>query len=238
MEKPLDSKLPELHRLLLALQEVQEAIDRGPRQLKVRQQTVAQKLADLEAQKLKLKTLRMTADQKSLQLKSNEAKIGDLRGKLNQAQSNREFDIIKQQVAADTVSNSVLEDEILESLEKVDAAQRDIKKLEDEITQAKAEEARVGKEIAAALGGHQAKQAELKTAVAAAETLLPADIQVPYRRLVQAYGPAALAPLDGSTCTSCYVSLPTQMAIQVRMGQIFFCKTCGRLLYAPPTADE
>ena len=66
MENRPDNVLPELHRLLLGLQEVQEQIDRGPRQLKVRQQAVAQKQADLEAQKQKLKALRMSADQKSL----------------------------------------------------------------------------------------------------------------------------------------------------------------------------
>ena len=140
MENRPDNVLPELHRLLLALQEVQEQIERGPRQLKVRQQAVAQKQADLEAQKQKLKSLRVSADQKSLQLKSNEAKLGDLRGKLNQAQTNREFDIIRSQIEADTVANSVLEDEILDALEQVDAGHLAGKKIEEELAQAKADQ--------------------------------------------------------------------------------------------------
>ncbi len=234
MENRSDNGLTELHRLLLALQEVQEQIDRGPRQLKVRQQTVVQKQSDLEAQKQKHKALRINADQKSLQLKSNEVKIGDLKGKLNQAQSNREFDIIRTQMEADTVANSVLEDEILESLEKVDAAHLAIKKLEEEVAHAKAEETRVAAEIAAAQPGYQARQAELNAAITAAEAKLPEDIRTSYGRLVQAYGAAALAHVDGNTCTSCYVSLPPQMVVQVRTGQIMFCKTCGRLLYMQP----
>lgn len=234
MDNRVGNGLTELHRLLLALQEVQEQIDRGPRQLKVRQQTVVQKQADLEAQKQKYKSLRMNADQKSLQLKSNEAKIGDLKGKLNQAQSNREFDIIRAQIEADTVANSVLEDEILDSLEKVDGAHIAIKKLEEEVAHAKSEESRITAEIAAALPGIQARQAELNTAIVSAETRLPDEIKTPYRRLVQAYGAAALAHVDGNTCTSCYVSLPPQMVMQVRSGQTMFCKTCGRLLYMRP----
>jgi predicted nucleic acid-binding Zn-ribbon protein len=234
MENRADNGLTDLHRLLLARQEVQEQIDRGPRQLKVRQQSALQKQTDLEAQKQKHKTLRMNADQKSLQLKSNEAKIGDLRAKLNQAQSNREFDIIRVQIEADTVANSVLEDEILDSLEKVDAAHLAIKKLEEEVAQAKADETRVAAEITAALPGFQSRQAELDEAISVAESRLPAEIQAPYRRLVQAYGAAALAHVDGNTCTSCYVSLPPQMVVQVRTGQALFCKTCGRLLYMHP----
>src|SRR6516225_6061515 len=160
MENRANNGLAELHQLHLAAQEVQEQIERGPRQLKARQQAIGQKQAELEAQKQKHKTLRMNADQKSLQLKANEAKIGDLRVKLNQAASNREFDIIRAQMEADTVANSVLEDEILDSLEKVDAAHLAIKKLEEEVAQAKADETRAQSEISAAQPGREARLAE------------------------------------------------------------------------------
>jgi predicted nucleic acid-binding Zn-ribbon protein len=234
MDNRVDNGLAELHRLHLACQEVQEQIERGPRQLKARQQIIAQKQTELDAQKQKHKTLRMNADQKSLQLKSNEAKIGDLRSKLNQASSNREFDIIRSQMEADTVSNSVLEDEILDSLEKVDAAHLAIKKLEEEVAQAKVEETRVAGQISAAQPGYQSRLTELQSAIANAETRLPPDIVTPYRRLVQAYGPAALAEVEGTACNSCFVNLPAQMVMQVRAGQVMFCKICGRLLYMQP----
>src|SRR6516165_1023702 len=172
MDNRVDNGLAELHRLLLALKEVQEQMERGPRQLKVRQQAIAQKQTELEAQRQKHKALRMSADQRSLQLKTNEAKIGELKIKLNQASSNREFDIIRAQIEADTVANSVLEDEILDALEKVDAAQIAIKKLEEDVAHAKAEETRVAAEINAAQPGFQTRQAELQTAIASAEARL------------------------------------------------------------------
>jgi predicted nucleic acid-binding Zn-ribbon protein len=238
MENRVDNGLAELHRVLLASREVQESVDRGPRQLKARQQAVAQKLADLETLKQKHKALRVSADQKSLQLKSNEAKIGDLKVKLNQAASNREFDIIRGQMEADTVANSVLEDEILDALEKVDAAHLAIKKLEEEVAQAKVDEARVAGEISAAQPGFQSRLAELQAATAAAESRLPEEVRLQYRRLVGAYGAAALAEVEGNTCNSCYVSLPPQMVMQVRSGQVMFCKTCGRLLYMHQVAKS
>src|SRR5262245_24711049 len=231
MENPAGHGLAELHRLLLAAREVQEEMDRGPRQLKARQQAIGQKTTELEAQRQKHKALRMSADQRSLQLKANETKIEDLKVKLNQAASNREFDIIRAQIEADTVANSVLEDEILDALEKVDAAHLAIKKLEDEVTQAKSDEARIAGEISAAQPGFQSRLAELQSATAAAGSRLPEDVRFDYRRLVQAYGAAALAEVEGNTCNSCFVSLPPQMVMQVRSGQVMFCKTCGRLLY-------
>lgn len=95
----------------------------------------------------------------------------------------------------------------------------------------KADETRAAADISAAQPGLQSRLAELNKAVANAEARLPENVIVPYRRLAQAYGAAALAEVDGTTCTSCYVSLPPQMVVQVREGQALFCKTCGRLLY-------
>lgn len=231
MDGKKSNGLAELHALHLQLREVQEQLERGPKQLKARQQFTQQKQADLEAQKQKQKTLKVTADQKSLQLKSNEAKITDLRVKLNQASSNREFDIIKTQIEADTVSNSVLEDEILDTLEKVDAVQVAIRKLEDEVSAARAEEGRISNETNAARAGLEARIVDLQAKLSQAETCVPGDFLLSYRRLVQAYGAGALAEVEGNTCSSCFVSIPPQMTVQVRAGQIVVCKTCGRLLY-------
>jgi predicted nucleic acid-binding Zn-ribbon protein len=232
MNKTIGDLVAEIHQLHLQLREVQEQMERGPKQVKARQQAIQQKLADLEAQKQKHKALRIAVDQKSLQLKSNEAKIGDLRVKLNQAASNREFDIIRAQIDADTMANSVLEDEILDALEKVDAAQISVRQLEEAVAAAKVEETRLAAETEGVIPGLEKRITELQQALATAELDLPPDFMLSYRRMAQAYGAGALAEVEGNICSSCYVALPTQLAVQIRAGQVLFCKTCGRLLYA------
>ena len=87
------------------------------------------KKEELETLRGKLKQSKMSADQKNLQLKSSEGRIYDLNGKLNIAANNREYEALRSQIAADTMAKSVLEDEILEAVEKVDAAQIDVKKM-------------------------------------------------------------------------------------------------------------
>jgi hypothetical protein len=223
--------LPELHRLHLAIQEVQEEIDRGPRQLRARSNTTASRLAELEAQRQKQKQLKMLADQKSLQLKTNEAKLADLKGELNQAASNREFDIIKGQIEADKVANSVLEDEILETLDKVDKAQAELKKLESDVAIAQAEEKKFASEVDQRRPSLEARLGSLREELQQAETYLPEEIRAAYQRLVQAHGASALSPVENATCTSCYVRLTPQNAVSIESGTIMFCRTCGRLLY-------
>jgi len=113
-------------------------------------------------------------------------------------------------------------------------AQVAVKKLEAEVAACAAEEARFAAALDAAQPGLQTEIARLKQQLAQVESRLPADVVVTYQRLVLAHGAGALAPLEGDACGACYVKLPTQHAVQVRAGQITLCKTCGRLLYAPP----
>ena len=223
--------LKELHHLHLQLHEVREKLRRGPTQIAARRQFAEKKQAELAAEKARLLELRKHADGKSLQLKSNEAKIADLKGKLNTASSNREFDVIKGQIDADLMANSVLEDEILESLEKVDEMQRSIQQSEQEVSAAEKEVDRVRREVSTAEPDLTREAAQLKAAVTEAERVLPATIMDTYRRLVQAHGAEALAAVENRACTSCSTILSPQEMVNLNTGKLLFCRACGRLLY-------
>lgn len=224
--------LKNLHELHRQLQAVQDALARGPRQIQAQKQQVEKRQAELEARRQKLKQLKVTADQRNLQLKANEAKIADLRAKLNAASSNREYEILSGQIEADQMANSVLEDEILEALTKIDQYQVEVKQAEQEVAAAEAELARITAEVQARVP-HLTEEAEtLKQRIAEAEKVLPATILPHYRRAVQAFGASALSAVENRTCTSCHMQLTLQKAVELSSGQLIFC-TCGRLLYLP-----
>ncbi len=225
------SGLKDLHQLHIQLRDVQAKLDRGPKQVKARQQFAERKQAELDAHKNHLIELKKGADRKSLQLKANEAKIAELKMKLNTASSNREFDVFKSQIDADTMANSVLEDEILEALETTDAAESALKGLEEDLATASAEGNRVAQEVAAAEPRLKEEVAELESVLRAAESSLPGEVAEVYRRLVQAHGAGALAPVENKACTACHAILAPQERVLVNTGQIIFCRSCGRLLY-------
>lgn len=223
--------LRNLHELHRQLKEVRDELAKGPRLVRVKVQVVEQKQAELDGGKQDQKSLKMLADQKSLQLKSLEAKLGDLQGKLNQAATNREYDILRGQIEADTVAKSVLEDEILETFDKIEAAGRRVKELEEQLVQVKKDEAQMRDKVAAAEPGLNERRQKLEAAVAAAEEFLPAEPKLQYRRLVQAHGADAMSEVSGNTCSACYVTLPAQTVVALRTGEILFCKSCGKLMY-------
>ena len=147
--------------------------------------------------------------------------------------SNREFDILKGQIAADEMANSVLEDEILDAMEQVDKVKLQITEAEKAVGVAKEEIGKAAAQVAAAEAGQKEKAEKLKLAVAGAEVVLPDDVKLVYRRLVGAFGADALAAVDKGVCTACYVSLSPQQAVEVRSGKIAFCH-CGKLIYLKP----
>ncbi len=220
-----------LHLLLIQLKEIEEQLERGPKQIKARQGMIQKKTVERDAAKERLMQLRKLADQKGLQLKTQEAKLIELNGKLNTANSNREYDIIRTQIAADTMAKSVLEDEILETLELVDQAQREVGRIAEECQTtesglqqfATAEESKIP----------ELKQASdaLNQSIREYEKFLPAEVATMYRRLVSAHGADALAAVVGGTCQWCNVNLLPQSRVELNSGRIIFCKNCGRLLY-------
>jgi uncharacterized protein len=223
--------LKHLHQLHIQLRTVQEKLERGPKQIQARRQFTERKQAELAARKEHLTNMKKSADSAGLQLRSNESKIADLRAKLNAASSNREFDIIKAQIEADTMANSVLEDEILEALEKVDETQQAVKGLEGEVAAAQQEEQRIAAEVAAAEPGLKQDAARLEESLRAAERELPGEVAQVYKRLVLAHGANALAPVENGVCGACHVGLAPQSRVDVNTGKILFCRSCGRLLY-------
>lgn len=227
------AQLDELHRLLLALQEVRDQLERGPRQIQARSQLALQAQKELEDQQALLKQLRASADRKSLDLKSHEAKLADLRSKLNAASSNREYDIIRGQIDADTVAKSVLEDEILEILEKIDRTQAAIAGGGEKVKKTEADKEKFREQFDAAAGNLRERAAALDAQIRGAESGLTGDLLDRYRRLVEAHGAAALAQVQGGVCNNCYVNVTPQAKVQLNSGRVLFCGSCGRMLYLP-----
>src|SRR5207244_11919069 len=123
--------------------DLHERQDRGPRQVQAHRNNVTKLDQEAHQAHEPVKQAKMAADEKQLQLKTNETKIADLRRKLNEAQSNREYQALLVQIAADDMAKSVLEDEILEALGKIDELQAAVGEAEKRLARAKEELAKV-----------------------------------------------------------------------------------------------
>lgn len=227
------SVLSTLHRIQRQLTDLRERLDRGPRRVRAAEANVKRNEESLEKARAESKTLRMAADNKQLQLKTGEIKIADLRAKLNAASSNREYQALLEQIAADEMTNSVLTDEILEKMEESDAFLKNITDAESTLASArkKADEVRV--EVAEEEPLLKADVERLEAELRPLESQLLGDIHVLYMRIVRQKGEDALAVVENQCCCGCHQQVPLNICSQIMIGQPVSCKTCGRLLYMP-----
>jgi uncharacterized protein len=227
------SILRTLHRIHRQLSDLRERLDRGPRQIRATEANVQHREQLLAQAKTDAKNLRVAADQKQLQLKASEDKVKDLRRKLNAAVNNREYQALLEQIAADEMANSVLADEILEALEKIDAFGRNVAEAQANLAGAKQKAEEVAAEVAGREPALKADVGRLEAELQQSEAVLPNDICEAYRRIVRGKGEDALALVENQFCGGCNQQIPLNMLNQIMLGQPVFCKTCGRLLYLP-----
>ena len=232
------SGLRELHQLHVEHTRVLDELEAGPRRVRAHESVASMKLQEVDAEQQSVNNLKKASDERTLQLKTNETKIADLRSKLNTASSNREFDIIKGQIDADTVANSVLEDEILELYDRVEGSQNRVTEIEGERETAQQEQERVASEVAAVEPGLNEERQKLEDAISQSESQLSQDVAEHYQRLVRAHGPGAMAEVVDGSCTACSIRVSPQFQVELSLEQIVSCNNCGRLLYLDAGDDS
>ncbi|MFH5804561.1 zinc ribbon domain-containing protein [Alienimonas sp. DA493] len=223
--------LSRLHSVHRDIARVREELARGPRQVRARRKAIKTKEEEIAALKEKRTALKKSADAKNLQLRTNEEKILGLKAKLNQASSNEVFAALRKEIDADVASNAVLEDEILETLDRVDAVGKEIEEAEADRDKRSADADALEKKVAEERAGLEAELAALEKRLEQSESIIPAKLQVDYRRLVEHHGANAMAPVEDRVCTSCQTTVSPQQKVQLNMGEFVFCRSCGRLLY-------
>lgn len=229
----LTDSLRILHRIHGQLHDLQERLQRGPRQTKIAETAVKKSEGELAAAKDTHRQAKMASDEKHLQLKQREARLHDLQGKLNAANNNKEYQLLKDQIAADRQANSVLADEILESMERIDQLQAAIKVADENLAKTKEEFNKVRKRMEEQQQGLESELARVQGELNAAEALVPETFRDDYLRLARAMGADCMAPIDGESCGGCFTIMSPQVHDLIRRDKPVFCKSCGRLVYLP-----
>jgi predicted nucleic acid-binding Zn-ribbon protein len=222
-----------LHRIHRQLGDVRERLERGPRQIRAREANLTRLEQALAQSQNEGKSAKIAADQKQLQLRTGEQKIVDLKSKLNQASSNREYQSLREQIAAAEMANSVLADEILDSLEKVDVQQAATTEAQQNLAKGREELAATQKVVREQQSNLETEVGRLETELAKAEENLPADARDTYKRMTRSKGADGMAPVEGNICAGCSQMITPNTFNSLKLGKLVFCGSCGRLIYLP-----
>jgi predicted nucleic acid-binding Zn-ribbon protein len=222
-----------LHRIHRQLGDLQGRLNRLPKQLRAVKANVAHQQEQLDASTQQSKSIRAASDSKQVQLKGGEGKVDELNAKLNTAASNREYQALMDQVAAQRMTNSVLEDEILESLDKIEESQQRVAEAENALAKAREKSATVHSEAAVQRPLLEADVARLRVELKQCEAELPRAIRESYDRVIRHHADDALAVVNNQYCGGCNQHVPLNVVAEIMLNHPKFCKSCGRMLYMP-----
>lgn len=223
--------LQSLHRMLRQLTDLRERIEKGPIKIRIVAANEATFLAELDAANAKLNELRKASNDKQMQLAEREAKIADMKGKLNTCASNKEYQLLSERIAADEQANLVLQDEILEQLERLDVLTEESKTAKSHYEKSQAETQAMKERVALELKELNAEKDRVEKELADKENSIPMGLREDYHRLVERKGENAFATTNLETCDNCNQTCTSQMKSNL-MGRLSVsCPGCGSILY-------
>jgi uncharacterized protein len=223
----------EIHRLRRFAHELQEQIDRAPRQLKIQQAKVArQEQLQHEGQEA-IKKAKIAVHDKESQLKAMHSQIAKFQKQMSEVTSKKEYDALQHEISAARTACGQLEDEILQAMTEVDDVTAKLPELEKAVKQAKQEHADFEKGATERQTRLAEQLAETRAKLQETEASVPANIGPQYQRVVAAMGADAFAGVRNKTCGACYTEITAQMYNDLMQQAFVLCKSCGRILYLP-----
>jgi uncharacterized protein len=222
-----------LHRLLRQKSDIQGQIERGPKQVKSAQLMVDKATEELSSTREQIKQKRLEADRKQLQLREREQRVKHMEAQLNAAKANREYQTLKEQIAAELQANSVLSDEILEALEAVDVVSATVDGFVSKLAQCEAEKKKISDSVQERMAILTNELARVSEELTRTQSQITGDFVKELNRMIASRGEEALAELEGNSCGGCYTNLNAAVLDKLQMNNPVSCPSCGRIVYAP-----
>lgn len=223
--------LQKLHRLHQQVRNLRERLEKGPRQLLVKENELAS-VGQLQVElKEQVTRVQMAADEKQLESREREAKVTDLKGKLLSCSTNKEYQTLTEEIEVNRVATSDIDDEVLAFLEELD-------KLEQQADELGVRQSEVASQLGELKGEVEVAQKQLgeelehaEGELKEAENQLPEEFRQDYQLLAENRGEGALAVVENEVCSGCYQRITSQMPNELFLSKPVFCKSCGCLLY-------
>lgn len=221
-----------LHQLLQELADAEYMLGHGPKRIAAAEKKLALAEHNTASQRDQIQQLKKKADEASLNLKTREADIQKHQGRLNEAGSNKEYEIITDQINGLKESCAQLEDEILVMLSEVDDAGTELKNLQEEVAAQNGRLAEIKDDVAAKEPGLKENIARLEGEISEAEKVMPpGEGKSAYLRLKASQGAAGMSKVEDGYCLECNTAVTPQDAIRLNVGDFCLCRACGRVLY-------
>jgi uncharacterized protein len=227
------SLLREIHRLRRFARDLQEQIDRIPRQRKAYQAKLAKAEQSLREEQEAVKRLKVTASDKEKQLKAKGELIERYSRQLNDAHSKKEYDALMLEIAHARDVIARLEEEILQAMSDGEEHQARLPGAEKALAQVRDEVARFESDAGTRKATLDSELSRALAQLKAAEGQIDRDLRPQYDRTVMSMGADGFAVVRDMNCSECYTEINRTIELRLLNDDFAVCPSCGRILYLP-----
>jgi len=238
---------------LVKLQEIdrkrdrlQKKLDQVPVKLREHTDTIARLETSVAEQEQLTRVARTEADRAELEVKTREERREKLKGQMNAPKlSNREYDVIREELAGVLADINSFSDKAIKALEKASEAETNVTKLSEELRVARETYEGARGQLEASLSDVREELARYDTERVAAAEDTPAEALHIYERVRRKHSDA-ITTVEGTIdreagrigsdlhCAACHMSVTANDAVQVlARKRLIQCKSCVRILYVP-----
>lgn len=226
----------EIHRLRRFARDLQEQLDRVPRQRKAYQAKQAKAEQALKDEQDAVKRLKVTASDKEKQLKAKGETIDRYHRQMNEVTAKKEFDALKLEIAHALDVVKQLEDDILQAMCESEERTARLPDAEKAVAAVKADVAKFEAEAGPRKADLEGQLKEALGQLKGVEAQIPRDLRPQYDRTINSMGADGFAAVLENSCTECNTDIIRSMELNLRNDELVVCRSCGRLLYLPEGA--
>lgn len=210
---------------------IRESLRMRPRELDDDRRKLENARKYLEASQAQIKRFKMDADRGELEVKRLDAEIEKLNVALNQAKSNQEYTIFKEQIRRQGEARGTAEEQVLEKLSEIDALEAERKERTEELKREEVSFRNKEAEMRQVLDGLETQLGKLEERKAGLVEGIDRDHLKIYDRVLARHNNFAVARIENQVCQGCYMTVTSQEKNLLLQGQFLQCKSCSRLLY-------
>lgn len=171
-------------------------------------------------------------DKKELDLKSNEGAIAKYNVQLNSIKTNKEYSVLISEIGSKKADMSILEDEILDTMSRLEIANQEYEKATKELRNEEESLNGLIKSVDADIQEADIEIEKIKNEQKKYIDLLDEHSLKNYNRLSNIKGGNAIVPVIGNVCGGCSMNVTTQTLNELMGGEdLVFCLSCSRILY-------
>lgn len=216
----------------MKLQQVEDALQTIPQERKAAEARIAQKNADIEAARQRIKKLETKGKTIETEMASIEAQIVKYKNQQLQVKKNEEYQALTHEIDNAGKKISDLESDELEVLYGLDEerklfAESEAKSKSDIVLEEKTI-ARLDERLEEVKGEHD----DAKAAKEAADAELDRPSRSKYNQVARGLKFPVIVALSGHACKGCHMRVSNAISSEVKAAaEITTCDNCGRVLY-------